>query len=336
MKLPKYVQGWVDREGRAHHYFRRAGYPRTPLPGLPWSPGFMAAYEMALGTAPADIGAKRNRPGSVAHAVASYFGSTEFNALKPSTREIRRVLLEKFRRDHGDKRIALLPRQFIDYMLRSMRPGAQKNWLKTLRGLLQYCVAERLCKEDVTATIKLAASDSKGFHSWTDGEIARYEAYHPVGSKARFAFALLLYTGQRRGDVIRMGRQHIKDGVLSITQQKTGMPVDVPVHPELQAVIDASASTNLTFLVTERGRPFPPHSFSQWFRKHCDDAGLPKRCVAHGLRKAAGRKLAEAGCTAHEIMAILGHTTLKEAERYTREFDRAKAARSAMAKLAAR
>ena len=115
-----------------------------------------------------------------------------------------------------------------------------------------------------------------------------------------------------------------------------GTLVAVPVHPELRAIIDASAGTNLTFIVTERGRPFPGHSFTAWFRKHCYDAGLPQRCVPHGLRKAAGRKLAEAGCTAHEIMAILGHTSLKEAERYTREFDRAKAARSAMAKLAAR
>src|SRR5262249_12635822 len=126
------------------------------------------------------------------------------------------------------------------------------------------------------------------------------------------------------------------DGVLTITQQKTGMTVVIPVHPELQAILDATPSEHLTFLVTERGKPFPGPRFTQWFRKCCNEAGLPKHCVPHGLRKAAGRKLAEAGCTAHEIMAILGHTTLKEAQRYTEAFDRAKAARSAMAKLAAR
>jgi len=315
----------------------RAGYPRVRLPGLPWSPQFMPAYEMALGTAPAGVGAKRNRPGSVASAVASYFGSTEFcDDLAPSTQAIRRVLLEKFRREHGDKPIALLPRKFIDEMLRALRRGARKNWLKALRGLLQYCVAEGLCKEDVTASIRLAPSQGGSFHTWTDDEIAQFEAHHPVGSKppARLR-ALLLYTGQRRGDVIRMGRQHIKDGVLTITQQKTGVRVAVPVHPQLRAIIDASAgvNANLTFIVTQRGKPFPGHSFTAWFRKHCDDAGLPKRCVVHGLRKAAGRKLAEAECRAHEIMAVLGHTTLKEAERYTKDFDRAKLARSAMARL---
>ena len=132
-----------------------------------------------------------------------------------------------------------------------------------------------------------------------------------------------------------MGRQHIKDGVLTITQEKTGTTVAVPVHPQLRAAIDASAgiNTNLTFIVTERGRPFPGHSFTAWFRKHCDDAGLPKRCVVHGLRKAAARRLAEAGCTVHEIAAITGHVTLREVERYTKAVDRERLARSAMARL---
>jgi integrase len=168
----------------------------------------------------------------------------------------------------------------------------------------------------------------------------RWAARHPVGTKPRLALALLLYTGQRRGDVIRMGRQHIRidaDGKeeLAITQQKTGTPVVVPVHPELRAAIDASAGVNpnLTFIVTERGKPFPGPRFTQWFRRHCDAAGLPKRCVVHGLRKAAARRLADAECRAHEIMAVLGHTSLKEAERYTKDFDRAKLARSAMARL---
>jgi integrase len=95
------------------------------------------------------------------------------------------------------------------------------------------------------------------------------------------------------------------------------------------------SNPNVAPLVTERGKPFPGHSFTAWFRKHCDDAGLPKRCVVHGLRKAAARRLADAECNPYEIMAITGHTTLKEATRYTAAFDRAKLARSAMARLAA-
>src|SRR5262249_1150619 len=162
----RFVQAWVDKTtGYAYYFFRRAGYPRVPLPGFPGSVEFEVAYQAALGTPLAAIGVGRNRPGSVAHAIASYFGSTEFNNLKTSTRETRRVLLEKFRHDHGNMPIATMPRKFIDTLLSTLRPGAQKNWLKALRGLLQYCVAEGLCKEDVTATIKLAPSESRGFHT---------------------------------------------------------------------------------------------------------------------------------------------------------------------------
>src|SRR5262245_50691064 len=163
----RFIKAWVDKTtGYAYFYFRRKGYPSLPLPGFPGCPEFEAAYSAAFGTPQAAIGVNRNRPGSVAHAVASYFGSTDFcNRLTPSTQAIRRVLLEKFRRDHGDMPIATMPRKFIDTLLSTLRPGAQKNWLKALRGLLQYSVAEGLCKEDVTATLKLAPSESRGFHT---------------------------------------------------------------------------------------------------------------------------------------------------------------------------
>jgi integrase len=87
-----------------------------------------------------------------------------------------------------------------------------------------------------------------GFHTWTDDEIAQFEAHHPIGTKPRLALALLLYTAQRRGDVVKMGRQHIRDGVLTVKQQKTGITLAIPVHSHLQAVLDATPSAHLTFL----------------------------------------------------------------------------------------
>src|SRR5262249_53348068 len=142
----RFIQAWVDKKiGYAYYRFRRRGFPSVMLPGFPGSPEFEAAYQRALGSAPSDIGVERNRPGTVAHAVASYFGSTDFcNRLTPSTQAIRRVLLEKFRREYGHLLIAQLPRKFIDTLLSTLRPGAQKNWLKALRGLLQYFVAAAL------------------------------------------------------------------------------------------------------------------------------------------------------------------------------------------------
>src|SRR5262245_48689433 len=110
-----FIKAWVDKTtGYAYYYFRRKGYPSAPLPGHPGSAEFELACQAALGTPPAAIGVGRNRPGSIAHAVASYFGSTEFGNLSPNTRAIRRVLLEKFRRDHGDMPIATMPRRFVE------------------------------------------------------------------------------------------------------------------------------------------------------------------------------------------------------------------------------
>ena len=168
------------------------------------------------------------------------------------------------------------------------------------------------CARDPTRDIKQRSIKGDGFHTWTDDEIAQFEAHHPIGTKPRLALALLLYTAQRRSDVVRMGRQHIKDGVLTVKQQKTGVTLAIPVHPELQAVLDATPSEHLTFLVTATGKPYGGNAFSEQFRNWCDAAGLPKRCKPHGLRKAACRRLAEAGCSANEIMA---HQRTRDDER---------------------
>src|SRR5262249_34392397 len=140
-------------------------------------------------------------------------------------------------------------------------------------------------------------------------EVLQFETFHPVGSKARLALALGLYTAQRRGDVIRMGRQHIKDGALSITQEKTGARLLIPIHPELQQILDATPTGHLTLLTTKSGKSYSAGDFSEQFRAWCDAAGLPLACNSHGLRKTAARRLAEAGCSAHEISAITGHAS---------------------------
>ena len=162
-------------------------------------------------------------------------------------------------------------------------------------------------------------------------------AHHPIGSKPRLALALLLYTTQRRGDVVRMGRQHIRetpDGpALYVKQRKTGRELLIAIHPALGAVLDATLSEHLTFLVTTTGKPYGDNHFSESFREWCDAAGLPKCCSAHGLRKAACRRFAEKGCSGNEIMANSGHETMKELVRYTKDADQARLARNALAKV---
>ena len=337
MKLPKYVQAWVDRDGRARCYFRRRGYPLVQLRGVPWSPSFMAAYEAALTGPRTAIGAGRIKPGSVSAVVAEYLDSQQFFASKSAgTQRMRRGILERFRAAYGDRPFALLPAEWIEALLDAKPPHDARSWLVTLRSLCQFAVKRGWLRADSTRDIKRRAIKGDGFHTWTDDEIAQFEAHHPIGSKPRLALALLFYTAQRRSDVVKMGRQHIRDGVLTVKQQKTGVALAILVHPELRAVLDATPSEHLTFLVTATGKPCGGNAFSEQFRNCCDAAGLPKRCSAHGLRKAASRRLAEHGCSANEIMSISGHTTMKEIVRYTVAADQARLARNAFAKAVIR
>jgi integrase len=194
--------------------------------------------------------------------------------------------------------------------------AAGRNFLKAIRGLMRLAVAVGYRRDDPTQGVTTIKTKSDGYHSWTEEEIATYEAAHPIDSRARLAFTLLLYTGQRRGDVIGMGRQHVRDGRVHLRQQKTRRELAIAIHPHLQAVPDANTKDNMTFLVTSFGKPFTPGGFGNWFRDRVREAGLPEHCAAHGLRKAAARRLAEAGCSAPQIAAVTGHRSLREVERY--------------------
>jgi integrase len=182
--------------------------------------------------------------------------------------------------------------------------------------------------------IKSPRVGSLGHREWGEGEITSFEEVHAIGTRARLAFALLLNTGQRRSDVIRMGRQHERGDRLHVVQQKTGRELWIPILPELREIIDATTSDHLAYIVTQNGEPFTAAGFGNWFREMCDEARL-SGFSAHGLRKSACRRLANAGCTAREIMSISGHQTLKEVERYTRGFDQELSAVAAIRKITA-
>jgi integrase len=218
----KFVQAWVDRQGRVHRYFRRPGYPRVRLPGLPGSAEFMRAYESAMDAPQIEIGAaKRSKPGSVSMAIAAYYGANEFTSLAAGTQRARRSILERFRSAHGDKPIALLPPKFITLTLSQMRPSVARNWFKAVRALMLFAISLEMRADDPTRGLRLPRVKSDGVHTWSEGEIEQFEGHYAVGTKARLALALLLYTAQRRSDIIRMGRQHIRDGVLTVRQDKT-------------------------------------------------------------------------------------------------------------------
>src|SRR6516225_10424982 len=334
---PRRVVTTADRELQARTSSASQNVGRLPGDGWPGGLAESRRGSRALRLSRTAIGAGRIKPGSVAAVVAEYLDSRQFFGSKsPGTQRMRRGILERFRAAYGDRPFALLPPEWIEALLDSKPPHAARSWLVTLRSLCQFGVKRRYLRADPTANIKLASVKSDGFHTWTDDEIAQFEAHHPIGSKPRLALALLFYTAQRRGDVVRMGRQHIRETpegpVLYVKQRKTGVELLIPIYPELRAVLDATPSEHLTFLVTATGKPYGDNHFSESFREWCDAAGLPKRCSAHGLRKARCRWLAERGCSGNEIMANSGHGTMKELVRYTKAADQARLARNAMAK----
>lgn len=337
----KYIKTYRDQIGKIRNYFKRPGFPQNvPLPGLPGSAEFMAAYQAALAATEgrsiaAEARSKRPAPGSINALAEEYYASPQFRNLAPITKSTYRNEIERIRNDHGDKPAALLDRRGVIKLLgeRADRPGAANQLLRMIRLLMRFAIEIEIRKDDPTARIKKMKVEGDGFVAWSEEDIARFEARHPIGSKARLAFALLLYTAQRRGDVIRMGRQHVRSGLISVRQSKTGAMLDIPLHPDLAAIIEASEIEGMMFLTTQYGKPFSPAGFGNWFGGRCREAGLPAGYNAHGLRKAACRRLAEAGCTTLQIMAISGHKTIEEVETYTRAVDQIRLGREAMSRL---
>lgn len=239
--------------------------------------------------------------------------------------------------NHGYRTVAGMTRAGVQAKILDPyadRPGAAHSILKMLRILVQHAIARDWIKAD--PTIGIRRPKLKEIRAWTDEEIAQFAARWPIGTKQRLAFALMLYTGQRRSDVHRMTWADISGDTISVCQQKTGARVWIALHRDLAVVLAVAPREHLTIINTEFGRPFTVEGFSRFMRDAIAAAGLGLDAKPHGLRKAAGRRLAEAGCTAHEIMAVLDHKTLAEAERYTREADKKRLGRAAIIKLEGR
>ncbi|MGC2222186.1 MAG: tyrosine-type recombinase/integrase [Methylocella sp.] len=297
----------------------------------------MADYHDAMGGIEPASPRHRMPAGSVAAAIALYLNSADFSGFAPATRADRlRILTSLARTDRGGLPFARMESQDVERLLaeKAAAPHAAKSLLKALRSVAKTAVKLAVIAKDPTTGAKVYAPTSKaGFKMWEESDIAQFEARWPVGSRERLAFALLLYTGQRRGDIIRIGPQHERGGCLELRQGKTGADVSIPVHPALRAILKASKGGHLAYLTTATGAPFSPGYFTNWFGSAVRAAGLPLGLSAHGLRKAMSRRLAEAGCTVHEILAISGHVSLKEVERYTKGVEQKRLANAAMERV---
>lgn len=329
----RYVNEYVDRTGKVRRYFRKRGKQLGALLGEVGSEEFMTAYAAYLAEKPM-AAARPVHADSLAKLIIDFYGSRLFTDRKPSTRQLYRYALDPVAKQHGHRSASTMTAENAEKIINAIgekRPGMGNLTRAVLRRVMHFAVKQKLRKDNPLLGIE--AFKVGEHHTWADAELKQFETKWRLGTRQRLAYALLLYTGQRVGDVAKMNRADVSDGLIHTVQQKTGAELWVPIHPELQRAMKALPAKGLTLIGDANGRPVKRAALSALMRGAIKDAGLSKRCVSHGLRKAAMRRLAEAGATASQIAAISGHRTLKEVERYTRAADQKTMARAAMGKV---
>ena len=324
----------------------------------PWRRKKAAEAEAAAAAARAEADRQAREAAEAARAAAGDLGATEaaeelVKAAADAQRQANRAektattglgLRTVWIATMTDQKAAILhymkdqPGEFIALAQRLADVDVRKANRVTLRKVLNLVLKLAVRREWIATNpldgVRLPRKALKGFHDWSDAEIATFEARWKTGTRERLALALLLYTVQRRGDVVTMGRQHVRGGKIYVAQAKSKgrTRLALPVHPALKAEIDALPAGQLTFLQTAYGEPFSPAGFTAWFVEAADDAGLTDS-TPHGLRKAGARRLAEMGCTAKQIMAVTGHANLSEVTLYTAGADQVRLAEEAFALL---
>jgi integrase len=323
--LPQWVSEYRDRHGKPRYRFRRKGYAQYLFRSQPGTEGFRQEYQACLegiAAEPVIAGSQRARSGSFQDLIGRYYRSPDFLDPGDRTREVYRGVIERWRANYGEGMVRDLRSSHVEKMMAQMLPHrtAANMLRKRLSALMNFAIRQGFVGSNPVLATRPYNVDSEGFHTWTEDEIALFEERHPVGTKARLAFDLMLWTGQRGGDARVMGPQHLRNKRLHVTQEKTGATVSLPVLWPLAESIMSIRSGAMVFVISEHGKPFSRKGFGNKFRQWCDEAGLPN-CSAHGLRKAAARRFAEAGCSNQQIKAWTGHTTDSEVARYTAAAD---------------
>jgi enterobacteria phage integrase len=333
-KRPPHVELKPDQRGNPRLYFRVGKGKRTRLPLDMESPEFAAAYHAAYVVHHSEDKAERKSDGRTIEAlIAAYMRHDVYRILRATTKAGYSSRIETLRAQHGHRSVAGLNEERIEAILRPYddRPGQKLAMLKMLRVLIAFAIKIKWLTHDPSKGIRRPKGGE--IRSWTDAELAQFEARWPIGAKQRTAYAIMLYVGTARVDAHAITWPQFEEASVHYTRNKTRIDVLKGVEEELRAALAGADRRHVTVINTEYGRPFTVDGFSAFMRSAIRAAGLPLDCKPHGLRKTLGRKMADAGCTAHEIMAALGHTTLAEAERYTRDADRRRQGLAATRKM---
>lgn len=351
--LPKYVTAFVDRHGKERLRFRRRGFESHYFKSELGTEEFRREYRACLnGEGIAQpVKATRSSPGTINDLVARYCSiPSRLGPTETTQRKIRRIL-DKFRKEHGHRLVADLEFEHVESILqrkmvrrkvgKRMEGGveAARKLRKELVRLFDFAVKARMIDRNPAALadrIRVAAGErSKGYYSWTENDIEQYRKRHPLGTKARLAMELMLWTGQRRIDAIHLGPRHVATGRIELSQSKGGKELGLPVAPQLlDAIVAMPPLPNgaQCFLLNELGRPFSNAGFGNWFRDRCDEAGLPQ-CTAHGLRKAMMRRLADVETSQQGLKSVSGHSRDEEVAIYVRGAEQRRLAAAAIARV---
>lgn len=333
---PPFLQRHVTRHDRVVWYVRIGRGPRTRIRAAFGTPEFDAEYQAALTGKPrsAKSGCKA---GSLAWLIERYRETTAWTDLSLATRRNRENHFRRVIESAGQHSIRAITQQHISAGRdsRAATPAQARNFLDAMRGLFKWAKQASLVALDPTGGVKNPKrKKGAGFPVWTEEDAAAYDKRWPVGTKERVWRDVLFYTGLRRGDAVTLGRQHVRDGVATLRTEKSqgAMIVCIPILPILQYTLDAGPTGELAFICGKAGKPLTKESFGNAFKHACRAAGLFNRS-AHGCRKIAATRAAEAGATVAELNAIFGWKGTSMAALYTEAADRKRLALDAMAKV---
>jgi integrase len=334
---PPHLHRQVTRHGKAVWYVRIGKGPRTRIRAEYGTPEFDDEYCAALDGLPKAAKNSTVSVGTLAWLVERYRETRDWTGLSLATRRQRENIFRHVLETAGRQPIAKITEASIvaGRDRRAVKtPFQARHFLDTMRGLFRWATAAGLVKADPTAGVAdPAMPKSEGFPPWSEEDVAAYEARWPIGTRERVWFDVLIYTGLRRGDAVRFGRQHVRNGIGTIKTEKTGMVVTLPILPILAETLAAGSCGDLTFIINANGRQFVKESFGNAFKEACRKAGITNRS-AHGLRKIAAARAADRGATEAQLEAIFGWAGGRMASLYTRSANRRRLAIEAMHKLA--
>ncbi len=332
------VTAYFDRHQKRRFRFRKKGFS-TEIHGEYGSDDFRRNYERAVrGHRSQEIGAAATKRGTINALAVSYYKSPQYLSLSESTKAPYRREIERLRNEHGHRLVEQMKRPHVVKLLEPLtdRPSARNNRLRMLRMLMNHAIEIGWRMDNPATAIKKMRSGSQGFHTWSEDEIGTFFAHFKIGTTAHTAVTLMLHTACSRVDAVRLGWQNVTGARLQYRRHKTErfseVVVDIPIHPDLQRVLDILPKSQMTFLETSGRRSRTANGLGNAMRNWCDTAGLPA-CTSHGLRKACATRLAESGASEREIMAWTGHTSPQMVQVYAGKARRGLMADQGFAKL---